>query len=59
MGSSNKTVLVLVQGLMNTLIKQYIGPKNMTEIVFQISEERMDVSINVAETVGYPYGKEK
>lgn len=22
-----------------------------------ISEERMDISINVAETVGYPYGK--
>lgn len=59
MGSSNKTVLVLVQGLLNTLIKQYIEPKNMTEIVFQISGERMDISINVAETVGYPYGKEK
>lgn len=55
-GSKNR-VLVWVQQLVNTLIEQYKEPKNITEIVFQISGERMDISINVAETAGYPYGK--
>lgn len=50
-------MLVLVQKLENTLIKQYTEPKHMPEVVFHFSGERMDISISAAQTAGYPYGK--
>ena len=50
-------MLVLVQKLENTLIKQYVEPKHMPEVVFHFSGERTDISISAAKTAGYPYGK--